>query len=589
MCSIEAICAQNVPFSNVLDLPTTTQPHATMKHLISLTIRLFAPLVATTLKLILGVLVSVAMMASDVGAVPQAERQFVNPIGEGADPWVVRDPNADRYLWCFSDGNRAISVHTSESLTSLGEKHIVWAAPETGPYSREVWAPELHWIEDRWYIYFAASDGQNRNHLAYVLRSKSENPLGEYELHGPLATGAGADGRSPHIWAIDMTPLQHNGRLFAIWSGWDEPGSDRQFLYIAPMKSPVELAGPRVQLCANDDYPWEFTEENRQGRGLHEAPQVLKYDSRVFMAYSTAASWLPTYKLGMMELTGDNPLEPSSWKKFAEPAFQSNANTYGVGHSCFVPSPDNQEWWHVYHAKRDRGTGWRRAVFVQPLRFSSAGMPELGEPISANSPLSLPSGTPIAAVDLPFDTSLASSMAPPGWTYYGHHQFIDFQPNGLHLGGEPRHPPINDFRSGEKILLNASLPTDLIAAVTIDFQGDKTARDAGLLFRTTLASVGYDAQRGYFVGLIPRTRLLVVGKTDGAKWSELARVSVDFDPNKPQRLQVTCQGSQFIIHHNDEQVHDFSDPTYSSGRVGLRVVDTHAIFTDFNLKPKEQE
>ncbi len=541
---------------------------------------------STQLKLVLGafVLASIVSMASEIKAIPQAEDQFVNPIGEGADPWVVRDPNADRYLWCFSQGNRAISVHTSDSLTSLGEKHIVWQAPESGPYAREVWAPELHWIEDRWYIYFAASDGQNRNHLAYVLRSTSQDPLGDYELHGPLATGAGVDGHSPNIWAIDMTVLEHKDKLYAIWSGWDEPDSDRQFLYIAPMKSPIELAGPRVLLCANDEHPWEFTEEDRRGRGLHEAPQVLKHKNRIFMTYSTAASWLPTYKLGLMELTGDDPLEPASWKKFSEPVFQSTSGTFGVGHSCFAPSPDRREWWHVYHAKRDRSAGWARAVFVQPLHFSDDGLPLMGEPVASNLPLPLPSGTPITKVELPFNASLTSSIAPLGWTYYGHHQFVEFEESGLHLGSKPKHPPVNAYRSGEKIMLNALLPHDLMAAVTIHFQGDDQARDAGLLFRTSLPSLGYDQQRGYFVGLIPRTKILVVGKTDGTSWTELARLPIDFDPAQPQRLQVGCRESDFVVHHNDRQVLKFSDSTYPTGRVGLRVVDTHAIFTEFSLK-----
>ena len=545
----------------------------------------------TEIKSLFGVflIAFIATTLSDAQAGQQADAQFVNPIGEGADPWVVRDPNSDRYLWCFSDGNRAIAVHTSDSLTSLGEKHIVWEAPESGPCSREVWAPELHWIQDRWSIYFAASDGQNRNHRAYVLRSKTKDPLGDYELHGPLATGAGSNGRSPNIWAIDMTPLEYKGELFAIWSGWDEPDSDRQFLYISPMKSPVELAGPRVLLCANDEYPWEFTEENRKGRGLHEGPQVLQHENRVFLAYSTAASWLPTYKLGMMELTGKNPLDPTSWRKFPQPAFQSTSSTFGVGHSCFVTSPDLREWWHVFHAKRDRASGWQRVIFAQPMRFSTEGMPELGEPVSANVTLPNPSGTTADKVDLPVALSLESKSAPQGWTYYGHHQFIDFQKNGLHLGCPPGNSPVNAYRSGEKILLNATPPADLIAAVTINFQGNKESRDAGLLLRTTLPSVGYDAQRGYFVGLIPSTRLLVAGKTDGTNWTELARKPLDFHPAKPQRLQVTCHGDTFVIHHNDEPALSFADATYASGRTGLRVVDSHAIFSDFSLKPIEKK
>ncbi|MEC8863170.1 MAG: glycosyl hydrolase family 43, partial [Planctomycetota bacterium] len=47
---------------------------------------------------------------------------FVNPIAEGADPWVIRDPRSQRYLWCMSEGNRAIAIHSSLSVTSLGRK-----------------------------------------------------------------------------------------------------------------------------------------------------------------------------------------------------------------------------------------------------------------------------------------------------------------------------------------------------------------------------------------------------------------------------------------------------------------------------------
>ncbi len=131
---------------------------------------------------------------------------------------------------------------------------MVWTAPKSGPYSKEVWAPEIHLLDGRWHIYVAASDGDNANHLAYVLLSRDEDPLSPYTLHGPLPTGDGEDGKSPNIWAIDMTVLEHEGKRYALWSGWDAPGTDRQFLYIAPMKSPIELAGPRVLICKNDTY-----------------------------------------------------------------------------------------------------------------------------------------------------------------------------------------------------------------------------------------------------------------------------------------------------------------------------------------------
>ncbi|MEZ6138165.1 MAG: hypothetical protein R3C53_25045 [Pirellulaceae bacterium] len=96
---------------------------------------------------------------------------------------MIRDPNTPRYLWCMSEGNRAIAVHTSDSVTSMGRKHIVWQAPDSGSVSQQVWAPELHWLDGHWHIYFAASDGKNENHLGYVLKSNTEDPLGDYERY----------------------------------------------------------------------------------------------------------------------------------------------------------------------------------------------------------------------------------------------------------------------------------------------------------------------------------------------------------------------------------------------------------------------
>lgn len=513
---------------------------------------------------------------------PLSANQFVNPIGEGADSWVVRDPNADRYLWCFSDGNRAISICTSKRLTSLGEKHIVWKAPQRGSYSREVWAPELHFLDGKWHIYFAASDGKNENHLAYVLVSENADPLSEYQLIGPLETG---DQLGKPIWAIDMTVLEHEGKRYAIWSGWDEPGSDRQFLYAAEMKSPTELVTPRVQMCSNDNHPWEYTENSGNGRGLNEGPQVLKTENKTFVIYSCAASWLPTYKLGRLDLTGSDPLNPAAWRKHNRPVFSSTQGTFGVGHSCFVRSPDSSELWHVYHAKRDRDPGWRRSIFIQPMEIGRQGYPKFFRPVEAGKPLTRPSGEPaLSKIDLPYSSSLMPGDADKTvWNPYGHHQFMAWKSDGLHLGQVPVEP-INGFRSGEKVMLDRAVPDDLSLEVSIDFRGAEDARDAGVLFRTTGSSVGYDAQRGYFVGLIPRTELIIFGKMDGRRWQELARAEAKIDTSKLQRLRVIVKGPKVSVGHNGKNLLEAEDSTYMSGQVGLRVVDAHAVFSNLSLE-----
>lgn len=304
-----------------------------------------------------------------------------NPIFlRGEDPWIVRD--GDRFLWCFMYGEREIAVHVSDSPTQRGEKHVVWRSPETGPHSRQVWAPELHRIGDRWYIYFAASDGDNANHRAYVLESQTADPLGAYDLHGPLYTGDDFEGKTENRWAIDMTVFEHADKLYAVWSGW-EGTADVQHLFIAPMSDPCTISGPRVKMCENDDHLWERTEETPESRGLHEGAVILKRGNRTFMIYSCGASWLPTYKLGLLELTGDDPLSPAAWKKHPEPVFQSTDTVFGVGHCCFFTTDedsDTPQCWMTYHAKRRRDPGWLRDVFLQPITFDAAGFPHFGKP-----------------------------------------------------------------------------------------------------------------------------------------------------------------------------------------------------------------
>ncbi len=532
---------------------------------------------------------------------PLADNLFINPIGEGADPWVIRDPNHPRYLWCLSEGNQAIAIHTSDRLESMGQKHIVWNAPATGPYSKEVWAPELHFMDGQWYIYFAASDGNNANHLSYVLQSRSDDPLGPYTLHGPLATGAGKDGRSPNLWAIDVTVLQHDGKRFAIWSGWDAAGTDQQYLYIAPMKSATELAGPRIRLCSNDDYPWEFTryseaadplesvepEKVDKGRGLNEAPQVFQSQDRTFVTFSCGASWLPTYKLGILELTGDDPLNPRAWKKRATPIFTGNDSTLGVGHSCFVTSLDGSERWHIYHAKRDREPGWRRTIFVQPMKTGKRGFPLLGQALPSGAATLSPKGQPAILQKQKLTASLQQKFTPDGFSYFGHHQYAKPTSDGFELGVIPDEP-VNEFRSGEKLVHDSQFPANLTVAVTIDLLDRNNARDAGLLFRTTGSSIGYDAQRGYFAGLIPSTGLIIFGKTDGETWTELARQKHTFDAHEKQRLAVTCKGDQFTVSLNGETIMSVQDATYDRGTIGLRVVNTHAVFTDLKCSPVDE-
>jgi GH43 family beta-xylosidase len=315
---------------------------------------------------------------------------FANPIAPGADPCVVLHDGL--YYWCSSENDEAVVVYCSERLTERGDKVVVWRAPQRGPYSRQIWAPELHHLDGRWYIYVAASNGKNENHRMIVLESSGEAPTSEFRLKAELYTGDDVASGSDNRWAIDGTIFEHRGQRYLLWSGWENE-QDAQWLYIATMSNPWTISSNRVRMCANDDFHWERIDETGASRGLNEAPQVLSRDGRVVVIFSASASWQPTYKLGMLALApGGDPMKGAAWSKFSAPVFESTVMTWGVGHCGFTQSPDGREDWIVYHAKLERRPNWNRAIHTQRFSWSAAGEPEFGSPLPAGIEMAVPSG-----------------------------------------------------------------------------------------------------------------------------------------------------------------------------------------------------
>ena len=415
-----------------------------------------------------------------------------------------------------------------------------------------------------------------------MLQSESDDPLGRYTLHGPLYTGDDSGMSISNCWAIDMTILELGTRRYAIWSGWPDD-RDLQYLYIAPLKDPLTVAAPRTRICANDDFLWERVDERPQGRGLNEAPEVLQHAGRTFVSYSCSGSWQPSYKLGLLELKpGGDPLNPEDWRKCPKPVFQSSARTFGVGHNSFVKSPDGTEDWLVYHAKCDRRDGWRRVVFAQRFEWNTGGFPDFGEPVASGQPLPLPSGERVQRVSGPRSFNFATSEDLAGWSYFGHHQMMDLRDGWLHLGRPPARP-INTFRSGEKIVLDGGRWTNFTASVRM--RPFEPNGQSGMLFRVQAPAVGYHAQIGYFAGLVPGGARVTLEVTDGTIGREIASAEVPQPPPAECELAVSARGNEIKVSLQGMTLIQTNDATFAFGSIGLRVVDTHAAFSQLTIEP----
>jgi GH43 family beta-xylosidase len=305
------------------------------------------------------------------------DETFVNPIVEsGADPWVILSEGD--YYYCRAGERGEIQVARSRRLQDIGRaaRVEVWTPPPDGAYAKNVWAPELHRLGDKWYIYFAADDGDNRNHRMYVLEGDSPDPQGSFTFKGKIAAPTDR-------WAIDGTVLVlDDGSKYFVWSGWESFENTRQNIYIAPMDSPWSISGERVCI-STPEYDWERVD----APDVNEAPEVLKKDGRIFIIYSASGSWTDDYCLGQLSYVGGNVLKKESWLKTKTPVFAKTADVFGPGHACFVKSRDGLKDWIVYHAARHSGAGWDRNVRAQRFTWNADGSPNFGAPIPTGIPI----------------------------------------------------------------------------------------------------------------------------------------------------------------------------------------------------------
>lgn len=292
-----------------------------------------------------------------------------NPIeNTGSDPWVVEHEGS--YYYCFARGN-GVAVSEASSIHEISQRKgaMVYTAPEGTAYSYNYWAPELHYIDGEWYIYVAADNGNNENHRMYVLKGTSQSPLDPFEMVGQITDPS-------NKWAIDGSILRLNGELYFIWSGWEGDEDGMQNIYIAHMSDPCTIDSERV-LLSSPTYDWETVE----WPDVNEGPTALQHGDDTFIVYSASGSWNDYYCLGMLTLTGDDPMNPDHWEKERKPVFSRRANVaYGPGHSSFATAHDGSVWM-IYHANLESGTGWYgRSLWIAPITFDEDGEPDFGRP-----------------------------------------------------------------------------------------------------------------------------------------------------------------------------------------------------------------
>lgn len=268
-----------------------------------------------------------------------------------ADPFICKQSNGKYYFTASVPAYDRIILRCADTLAGIAdaEEVTIWKKHETGIMSKHIWAPELHYLDGKWYIYFAGGEKEDIWKIRpYVLECADADPMtGEWKELGMMQC-ADDDAFSFRAFSLDATVFENNGKRYYVWA--EKVGVGRQIsnLYIAEMETPNKLKTVQV-LLTTPDYDWE-----RVGFWVNEGPAVIKRNGKIFLTYSASETGAP-YCMGM--LTADDStdlLDPRSWEKERYPVLASDPSieVYGPGHNSFTVDEEGNDIL-VYHARKE--------------------------------------------------------------------------------------------------------------------------------------------------------------------------------------------------------------------------------------------
>ena len=317
---------------------------------------------------------------------------FTNPLlPSGPDPYSFYK---DGYYYYTNSLGNHIGLWKTKNIANLktAEYKTIYTPPAGKEYSKQLWAPEVMFLQGKWYAYFAADSGDNKNHRLYVIENASADPMqGEWTMKGKITDATDK-------WAIDGDVFEYKKQLYMVWSGWEGDTNGEQDIYIAKMKNPWTIEGKRVRISA-PQYDWEthgdLKNETPPHINVNEGPQALLHGKDLFVIYSASACWTDFYALGQLRFKGGNDLlNAEKWEKSPQPVFRQSVadGVFATGHNSFFVSPNGKENWILYHANSNPGDGCgnKRSPRVQKFTWNKDGSPNFGTPVKEGTVLNFP-------------------------------------------------------------------------------------------------------------------------------------------------------------------------------------------------------
>ncbi|WP_409468041.1 family 43 glycosylhydrolase [Streptomyces sp. HC307] len=337
-------------------------------------------------RVVTAVLAALAVLTTGTPAHPAEPTSpavtFTNPIAEQrADPHIYKHTDGYYYFTATVPAYDRIVMRRATTLQGLSTaaETTIWTKRASGEMGAHIWAPEIHFIDGKWYVYFAAGASNDIWKIRpYVLETSAANPLtGTWTEKGRIALPL-------DTFSLDATTFVHNGTRYLSWAQNDPAVGSGTNIYLARMSNPWTITGTPVRI-STPTHAWETV-----GHRVNEGPAVIQRNGKVFMTFSASATD-SNYCLGLLTASASADLmNPASWAKNGQPVFKSNDATgqYGPGHNSFTVSEDGRSDILVYHDRNYRDISGdplndpNRRTRYQKLYWNADGTPNFGIPVA---------------------------------------------------------------------------------------------------------------------------------------------------------------------------------------------------------------
>lgn len=275
-------------------------------------------------------------------------------IPERADPYVTKGEDGYYYFTAsypaylnVDRGYDRIILRRSKTVIGLSQayEHTIWRAHNEGVMSKHIWAPELHYIGGKWYIFFAAGEKENVwNIRPFVLMCQGQDPINDKWLEMGRMQASEGDNRSFTDFSLDMTYFENKGKHYLVWA--EKLGDSSLFMAQIDPEKPWKLTSKPV-LLTKPEYPWECVRHR-----VNEGASVLKTEDKIYIFFSASGTG-EEYCMGMLYANKNADLMNSdSWTKVSEPVLKTADLTdeAGPGHNSFV-TDENGDLLIIYHSR----------------------------------------------------------------------------------------------------------------------------------------------------------------------------------------------------------------------------------------------